>query len=63
MATCHGGTGCQIDRDANLHVEETEAVDTDNDNESISGSDNTVALGGWETEIILMNFYPATRLS
>ena len=50
MATCHRGTGCPIDRDINLHIEDTEATDIDNDNESISGSDTTVALGGLKGE-------------
>ena len=49
-ATHHGGTGCSIDRDANLCAEETEATGIDNDNESISDSDTAVALGGLEAE-------------
>ena len=46
MATHHGGAGHPIDRDINLHVEDPEA--TGIDNESISGSDTIVALGGLE---------------
>ena len=48
MAIIHGSAGCPIDRDINLHVEDPEAID--NDNDSISGSDTTVAWGGLETE-------------
>ena len=50
MATCHRGAGCPIDRDINLHIEDPEATGMDNDNESISGLDATVALGGLEAE-------------
>ena len=50
MATCHGGTGHPIDRDINLHIEDVETTGMDNDNESISGLDTTVALGGPEAE-------------
>ena len=46
MATCHGGTGCHLDRDINLHIEDSETTGLDNDNESTSGSDATIALGG-----------------
>ena len=49
MATCHGGTGHPIARD-NLHVEDIEITGMDNDNDSISGSDATVTLGGLEAE-------------
>ena len=47
MATLHRGTG---DRDVDLHIEDPEATGMDNDNEGISGSDTTVALGGLEAE-------------
>ena len=50
MATHHRGTGCPIDRNINLHIEDVEATGIDNDSKSISGSDTTVALGGLETE-------------
>ena len=52
LATHHGGTGCPIDRDIDLHVEDAEGINTglDNDNESTSGSDTTIALGGPEAE-------------
>ena len=52
MATHHGGAGCPIDRDIYLHIEDTVGIDTgpDNDNESTSGSDTTIALGESETD-------------
>ena len=50
MAICHRGTGCPIDRDTNLQVEDTETTDLDNDNKSTSGSGTTINLGGPETE-------------
>ena len=50
MATCHRVTGCPVDRDINLHIDDPEATGMDNDNESISGSDATVALDGLEAE-------------
>ena len=50
MATHHRGTGCPIDRDIDLHVEDAETTGLDNDNESISGLDTTIALGGPEAE-------------
>ena len=49
MATCHGGAGPPLDRDINLHVD-SETTGLDNSNESTSGSDATVAVGGPETE-------------
>ena len=51
MATHHGGAGCPIDRDVDIHVEDAEATGIDNNNESVSGSDTTVALGGLEAEV------------
>ena len=50
MVTHQGGTGHPMDRDINLHIEDPEATDMDNDNDSISGSDATVALGELEVE-------------
>ena len=52
MATYHRGAGCPLDRDINLHIEDTEGINTgpDNDNESISGSDTTIAFGGSEAD-------------
>ena len=50
MATCHRGRGCPLDRDINLHVEDSETTGLDNDNESTHGLDTTVALGGPEAE-------------
>ena len=48
MATHHGGAGCPLDRDIDLHVEE--AMYIDNNNDSTHGSDAIVALGGPEAE-------------
>ena len=28
MATCHRGAGCPVDRDIDLHVEDTEGINT-----------------------------------
>ena len=51
MATHHRGTGCPLDSDINLHIEDTEGITgLVDDNESTSGSDTTVALGGPETD-------------
>ena len=50
MASCHGCAGDHIDRDINLHIEDVETTDLDNDNESISGFDTTIALERPETE-------------
>ena len=49
MATHQRGAGHPIARD-DLHVEDPEATGLDNDNDSISGSEATVALGGLEAE-------------
>ena len=50
MATHHGGTGCPVDSDIDLHTDDLEGINTGlaNDNESTSGSDTTVSLGGPE---------------
>ena len=48
MATHHRGTECPLDRDINLHIEDSETTGLDNENESTSGSDTTVVLGGSE---------------
>ena len=61
MATHHGGTGCHLDRDIDLHVEDSETTGPDNDNESTSGLDATVILGGPEEKVTLMTLYTATR--
>ena len=50
MATHHGGAGCSIDSDIDVHVEDAETTGLDNDNESTSGSDTTIALGSPEAE-------------
>ena len=48
VATHHRGAGCPLDRDIDLHIEDTEGINTgpDNNNESTSGSDTTIAFGG-----------------
>ena len=48
MATHRGGAGHPIAKNIDLHVEDPEATGMDNENDSISGSDATVALGGLE---------------
>ena len=65
MATHHGGAGCPVDRDIDLHIEDMEGINTgpDNDDESTSGSDTTVAFGGSEVDGHPMNLYPATKPS
>ena len=52
MATCHKGTGHPIDRGINLYIEDREGINTgpNNDNESTSGSDTTIAFGGSEAD-------------
>ena len=50
MATHHGGTGHPLGRDIDLHIEDSETTGLDNDNETTSGLDATVALGGPEAE-------------
>ena len=49
LATFHEGAGHPIARD-DLHVEDPEATGMDNNNDSISGLDATVALDGLEAE-------------
>ena len=46
MATCHGGTGCPLDRGMDILTEDSEHVDINN--ESTCSSDATVALVGPE---------------
>ena len=52
MATHHRGTGCPVDSDINLHIDNVEGINTGlaNDNEITSGLDTTVAMGGPEAE-------------
>ena len=50
MVTHHRGAGQIIGRNIDLHIEDLEAAGIDNDNESISGSDTTAALGVLEAE-------------
>ena len=49
MATHHRGVGHPVARGV-LHVEDPETTGMDNNNDSISGLDATVALGGLEAE-------------
>ena len=37
VTTLHGGTGCSLDRDIDVYVEDAETTGIDNDNESITG--------------------------
>ena len=52
MATHHRDAGCLVDRDIDLYIEDTEGTNTgsDNDNESTTGSDTTIAFGGSEVD-------------
>ena len=52
MATHHGGAAYPVDRNINLHIDDMEGINTgpDNDNESTSGSDTTVAFVGSEAD-------------
>ena len=52
MATHHRCAGCPVDSDINLHIDHIEGINTGlaDDNESTSGSDTTVALGGPEAD-------------
>ena len=50
MDTHHRGAGCSLDRGIALYIEDPETTGLDNGNESTSGSDATVALGGPEAE-------------
>ena len=63
MAIHQGGEGCPTDRDVNLHTEDPEAIGMDNDNDSISGSDATVALVDRRQKVTPVNLYPAIRPS
>ena len=63
ITTNHRGTGCPIDRDIDLHMEDAEATGIDNNNESISGSDTTIPWEDWRQKVTLMNLYPETRPS
>ena len=61
MATHHRGAGCPIDRDINIYIEDMEGINTgpDNDNDSTSGSDTTIALGGSEIDNHPDEFIPS----
>ena len=52
MATHCRGTRHPVDRDINLHIEDTEGLKMgpDNDNDCTSGSDTTNAFGGSEVD-------------
>ena len=45
VATHHRGAGCPLDRDIDLHIEDSETTGLDN-NKCTSGSNTTVAFGG-----------------
>ena len=63
MATHHGGTGHPIDRDTDLHIDDSEDKNTesDNDNESTSGSDTTAAFGESEADAHLNELIPSNQ--
>ena len=46
----HGSAGHPLDRDIDLHIEDSETTCLDNDIETTSGLDTIVALGGPEAE-------------
>ena len=52
MATHDRGAGCPVDIEIDPHIVDTEGINTgpDNDNESTSGSDTTIAFGGSEAD-------------
>ena len=51
------------DRDINLHIEDTEGINIgpDNDNESNSGLDTTIAFGGSEGDGYLSKLIPSNQ--
>ena len=65
MTTHHRGTGCPVDRDINLYIDNIEGINTglDNDNESTSGSDTTIPLEDQRQIATAANLYPATKPS
>ena len=50
MDTHHRSTGHPLDRDNDLHIEDAETAGLENENESTSGLDATIALGKPEAE-------------
>ena len=52
ITTHHRGAGCPVDSKIDLHTDDVEGINTGlaNDNESTSGSDTTVTLGGPDAE-------------
>ena len=69
MDTHHRHAGCPVYIDIDLHIEVIGSINTgpDNDNESTSGSDSTIAFGGSEadshpSELILSNQAKLTAL-
>ena len=65
MATHHGGAGCPVDREINLHIEDMEGINVGpyNNNESTSGSDTIVAFGGQRQIVTPTKLHPATKSS
>ena len=63
MATCHRGARHPVDRDINLHIEDMEGINTgpDNNNDSTSGSDTTIAFGGSEAGGHPSEFIPSNQ--
>ena len=60
MATCHRDARYPIARD-DLHIEDEEATGLDNDNDSISGLDAIVVLGGLEAEDNINELLPGNQ--
>ena len=62
MTTCYRGTGCTWeDKDLNPHVKDARGIDTgiDNDNESTSSLDTTIAFGGLEADGHINDLLPS----
>ena len=59
MATCHRGAGHPKDKDIDLHIEDAETTGLENDNESTSGLDATIALEDQRQKVTLVTLYTA----
>ena len=57
MATYHGGVGCPVDDDINLHIVDTEGIHTEpvNDDDSTTSTGTTIIFGGPEAEFTPSN--------
>ena len=65
MATCHGGAGHTVDRDIDLHIEDTEGINTgsDNDNKIPVAQTLPLPLEDQRQMATQANLYPATKPS